>query len=595
MKLSGPYFTQLRYFIKGFEIPAILIVLLAILIGIMDALSISLLYPMISAGFQINLKSIPFSSIFERMGEILPMGSVFVNIGVVFIILTVCSFFLQMIYWRIAFIFQTKIVVKAKLNLFEKTKTNDYKFFVDTKQGDLINVFNMCPMQINGTFDRLFNLCADICSSLMIIIMLFLISPGGLLLVLLIGIIFYVVLNIIGKSISTELGKLQIESGESENKAINEYISGIKAIISNNQIHFWEKMYQNGIQIYWGRYALYMFIQRIPVIAINSLFYIAIGIIVLGMYIFYSKDFISLIPIFGTFAAGTLKILPKFTNMGDYNLQLRNAAPHLEKVYNLLHDERYHQIINGDMRYNRLDSDIFFKDVSFSYSNRIILNRISLTIKRGKLTALVGHSGSGKSTITSLLLRLYDPNAGEILINGLNLKKFDLGVLRERIGYVSQDPFIFNGTIRDNVSFGGEYSDEEINWALQLAHAYEFISLMSEGLETVVGDQGVKLSGGEKQRIVIARAVIRKPDILILDEATSSLDNISEAIVQKAIDEIAKECTTLIIAHRLSTIQNADWIYVLDQGRIIEEGDHNTLITKRGFYEEMYKMGNQTN
>jgi ABC-type multidrug transport system fused ATPase/permease subunit len=592
MKPSANYFTQILFFIKGFEIPACLIITLSILIGLIDALSIALLYPMISAGFQINFDSVPFYETFQKIGSFLPMGSPFVNIGIFFICLTIFSFFLQLLYWRLAFIFQTKIVINAKQKLFEKTKANDFKFFVDTRQGDLINVFNMCPMQINGTFDRLFNLCADLFTSIMIIIMLFLISPGGLVIVLLGGSFFYIILSIIGKNISTELGRLQIESGESENKAINEYITGIKAIVSYNRISFWEKIYERGIQIYWSRYALYMFIQRIPVIAINSMFYIAIGLIVVGMYIFYSHDFISLIPVIGTFAAGTLKILPKFTNMGDYKLQLKNGAPHVEKVYNVLHDDRYQKIINGDIRYTSLNSDIQIKNISFSYSQRTILNNISLAIKKGRVTALVGYSGSGKSTITSLLLRLYDPDSGQILINERDLKSYDINTIREKIGYVSQEPFIFNGTLRENVAFGGEYSDEEVIWALKSAHASDFISLMEDGLDTMVGDQGVKLSGGEKQRIVIARAVIRKPDIMILDEATSSLDNISEAIVQQAIDDIAKECTTLIIAHRLSTIQNADWIYVLNQGRVVEEGNHKTLIEKRGYYEEMYKTGN---
>ncbi|UCH72146.1 MAG: ATP-binding cassette domain-containing protein, partial [Thermoplasmatales archaeon] len=205
-------------------------------------------------------------------------------------------------------------------------------------------------------------------------------------------------------------------------------------------------------------------------------------------------------------------------------------------------------------------------------------------------TALVGPSGSGKSTIVNLLLRLYDVKEGGVYIDNLNIKDYDIFSFLQKVGFVGQETFIYNASIKENIAFGGEYTDFEIMDAARLANADEFIENFPDGYDTIVGDQGMRLSGGEKQRIAIARAMIRKPEILILDEATSSLDNVSENTVQKAINKVSKNCTTFIIAHRLSTIQNADIINVLDKGKIVEKGTHEELIRKKGRYWDLHNI-----
>lgn len=582
------YLHQLRFFIQGYEHYLFFLLILSIIIGLIDAGSIALLYPMISVGFQISADSIPFYGVIDYISSLIPMGSQFVHLGLLFIILTATSLCLQLAYWKVAFIFQRELIVKTKQSIFSKIDSNDYKFFIDSRQGDLINLFNQSPYYVQQTYDRLLCLCTDLMTSILVIVMLFLISPGGLILVLIGGGIFYLIINSISKNISEKLGVLQIASGQSENKVINEYISGIKPIRALHASEHWGGQYIEALKVYWDKFAELMFIQRIPIIAINSLFYITIGVVVLVLYVYYADNFLVIIPVLGTFAAGMMKILPKAMNMGTYKMELKNFYPHLTTIHSILMEKKYQSVENGERVCNEISSDIILEDISFSYGHAKILNRVSMTIAKGSMTALVGPSGSGKSTIASLLLRLYDPGSGRIIVNGFDLKEYDVNSYRDIVGYVSQDPFIFNASIRENILFGGNFSDIEIIEAAKLAYAHEFIMELPEGYDTLVGDQGITLSGGEKQRIVIARAMIRRPELLILDEATSALDNISETAVQKAIDQVAKECTTLVIAHRLTTIQNADKIYVLEKGIIIEEGNHNTLLELQKRYYEMY-------
>ncbi len=584
------YFHMLRFFVHGYEHYLFFLLVISIIIGVIDAGSIALFYPMISVGFNINAGSIPYYGVIEYISSLIPMGSQFVHLGLLFILLTGTSLVLQMAYWKAGFIFQRELIVKTKKSIFSRIDSNDYRFFVDSKQGDLINLFNQSPYYIQQTYDRLLCLCTDLMTSVLVIVMLFLISPGGLILVLIGGGIFYLIINSISKNISEKLGSLQISSGQSENKVINEYITGVKSIKSLHASEHWGRQYIDALKVYWDKFADLMFIQRIPIIAINSLFYISIGAIVLVLYIFYADNFLAIIPVLGTFAAGMMKILPKAMNMGTYKMELKNFYPHVITIYSTLQDSKYHDVVNGELTCKDISSDIVLDNVSFSYGHARILNNVSMSITKGAMTALVGHSGSGKSTIASLLLRLYDPGSGRIIVNGRDLKEYDMNTYRDIVGYVSQDPFVFNASIRENILFGGEFSDTEVIQAAKSAHAHEFIMDLPDGYDTMVGDQGVTLSGGEKQRIVIARAMIRRPEFLILDEATSALDNISEAAVQKAIDQVAKECTTLVIAHRLTTIRNADKIVVIEKGRIVEEGRHEELIERKGRYWEMSMM-----
>jgi len=238
-----------------------------------------------------------------------------------------------------------------------------------------------------------------------------------------------------------------------------------------------------------------------------------------------------------------------------------------------------------------LDSQISFENVSFRYEKQLVLKNLSFKVLKGQTIAIVGQSGSGKSTIANLIPRFYDVSQGSIKIDGINIKDIYKKDLRNLIGIVTQDSILFNDSISKNITLSNsEFSDDEIAQATKISNAHEFINKLKNKLESNVGDSGSKLSGGQKQRISIARAVLNNPPIMLLDEATSSLDSESEKLVQEALEKLMKNRTSIIIAHRLSTIKNADQILVMHEGEIVESGKHKDLIKKNGIYSKLIKL-----
>lgn len=270
--------------------------------------------------------------------------------------------------------------------------------------------------------------------------------------------------------------------------------------------------------------------------------------------------------------------------------QLENGAAGFRRFLEII-DEKEEYEEEGKEILTSPKGHIEFKNVSFSYNddNKKVLNHINLDIKEGQSIALIGPTGGGKTTICHLIPKFYKINEGEILLDDKNIYDFTLDSLRDNIGIVQQDVFLFNGTIKENIAYGNsDATDEEIIEAARKANILDYVNSLEHGFDTNVGERGVKLSGGQKQRISIARAFLKNPSILILDEATSALDNTTELLIQNALSELIKGRTTIIVAHRLSTIKNVDKIFVVSNGSIVESGSHDELIKKNGIYHKLY-------
>ena len=277
-----------------------------------------------------------------------------------------------------------------------------------------------------------------------------------------------------------------------------------------------------------------------------------------------------------------ISALPILAEILRGNITIRNFLPSYEQLVALRERAAEVEEIEGKHIFSRLEFGVELKDVDFTYPERTqTLTNLNIYICKGQMTALAGESGSGKSTVTDLVLGLQIPENGQVLIDGVPLGNWKQNSFRERIGYVPQDPLLFHSSIRDNLLWSFEQAKEDDLWAaLRLANAEDFVRELPESIDTVVGDRGVRLSGGQRQRIALARALLRKPELLILDEATSSLDSESELLIQQSIEQVAQDTTILIVAHRLSTIAKADQVYVMRQGRVVEEGPFKVLSIK---------------
>ncbi len=297
---------------------------------------------------------------------------------------------------------------------------------------------------------------------------------------------------------------------------------------------------------------------------------------------------------YGVLVFLTQRLLWPFTNLAVTMDLYERAMASARRVLNLIEGEA-ESADESDCIDKPFRGEVEFSGVSFAYdhaSEQPVLQHIDLRIPAGKTVALVGQTGSGKSTLVKLLLRFYIPQSGHIRIDGVPIQRLCLGSLREQIGLVSQDIYLFDGTVRDNIAYGkAGASEAEIIKAAKLAEAHEFITALPQGYDTVVGERGIKLSGGQRQRLSIARAILKNPPLLILDEATSAVDNETEAAIQRSMQKIAKNRTVIVIAHRLSTVVNADNIIVMDKGRIAESGSHAELITRPdGIYAKLWAV-----
>ncbi|MEA5580450.1 heterocyst formation ABC transporter subunit HepA [Nodularia harveyana UHCC-0300] len=323
---------------------------------------------------------------------------------------------------------------------------------------------------------------------------------------------------------------------------------------------------------------------------------ILVGMIIFAFTVFVVNGTLQVASLL-TFFFVLFRVVPIVQDINGTRAHLSTLEGAADNIKELIRSDNKTYLQNGYIKFTGLQYSIDIVSADFGYDPQtLVLNNITLSIEKGKTTALVGGTGAGKSTLIDLIPRFYDPTEGNVLIDGINLRQFDIHSLRQKIAVVSQDTFIFNTSVGKNISYGTEGATEaEIRQVAQLANALEFIDEMPEGLNTQLGDRGVRLSGGQRQRIAIARALLRDPEILILDEATSALDSMTERLIQESIEQLSVGRTVISIAHRLSTIAQADKVVVLEQGRIVEQGNYQELLQLKGklweYHKTQYEMG----
>jgi len=565
---------------------------LAIIAGYLETLLMAVLFPILQATLDqpSYLSGNPFFIVLSHIAGIIPVDSVLVANSIVFIILTLLVFLVMLVYINLSARTTAKVSTDYKKKVFQKYTQFDYQFFVDNRQGDLLYKAKGAPESIATILMAMTTSLAAIVLLISVLALLFSLSWKATIGVLLGGIAYSYFTRYLSVKVSYVAGKGMLLASQDENVVLNEYITGAKQIITTGTFSRWQQRFNEAVMTRWRFWVKNAVWTAIPTRVLDMLMYLSIAIFIIVVWWVWPYSFASLLPLIGTFGYAAFRLLPRVSGLGSQIMGIMNALPNLEVTYELLEDKTYSKIINGTRGFSGLRSGIELRNVSFTHKNKesVTVSDISLRVDKDKVTAIVGPSGAGKSTIVDLFLRLYDVDNGVILIDGVDIKDYELSSLQSAVGFVGQETFIYNASVKDNIEFGTEYDLDKIMEATQVAGAHEFIQQLDAGYDTVVGDRGVRLSGGERQRIAIARAMIRRPQILVLDEATSALDNISERVVQKAIDKVSESCTTLVVAHRLSTIRNADAIYVLDGGRVVESGTHDQLLNKKGKYWELY-------
>ena len=480
------------------------------------------------------------------------------------------------------------VVKNIRIHIFERVSMLHIGFFNDQRKGDLISRFTNDVGEMENTVVNAFKAIKEPITLVIYIGVLFRISPELTLFTLIVLPLMGTVISIIIK----RLKKRAVQSQETMGRIVNildESFSGMRVINAFNARNFILKKIEK--ETTFHRKVNLSISRKNELASPLSEF---LGVVVVAFILYYGGQWVlsgtdelkpSAFILFLTFYASMIQPAKNFSN-GITSLQKGIASA--QRIFATIDAESAIQNKPNAIHLEEFKNQIEFKKVSFAYENEPVLSNLELTIEKGKTVALVGPSGGGKSTLADLIPRFYDPTHGEVLLDGISLKDYELDSLRKQIGVVTQESILFNDTIFNNIAFGMEnVKEEDVIRAAQVANAHDFIMQQENGYQTFIGERGSKLSGGQRQRLSIARAVLKNPPILILDEATSALDSESERLVQDALNNLMKNRTSVVIAHRLSTIQHADEILVIQKGHIVERGRHEELIQRNGLYRKL--------
>ncbi|MEO6168436.1 MAG: ABC transporter ATP-binding protein [Chitinophagales bacterium] len=542
-----------------------------------------------SANYFINLFNYFFQSVLNERGKI---GALWYVCTIILCCVTLANIFR---YWsqRILARMRTNLIRNIRENVHNQFLAIQPGYFQRQKKGDLLSVLSNDLQEIeNSVVTSIQVVFRDPATIIAYFILLFVISAQLTLFTLIFLPISGIIISVISRRLKKESVNSQGLLGTIMSIA-EETISGSKIIKAFNA----EPMLQEKFTKENNRFrqsAKSILNTRELAAPLTETFSIAVvvGIMIYGGTLVLSQQSGLSASEFIAFIALYSQILPPAKNISSAVTSIQRGLAAGERVLHIIDEPVEIKEEPNAIAIHAFNSNIEFRNVSFGYEEkRYALNNINAIIPKGKVIALVGPSGSGKTTFADLLPRFYDPTEGAILVDGIDIRKYKLKDLRGLIGMVSQEPILFNDTVYNNLVFGmANVTEEAVINAAKVANAHDFISRMGNGYQTIIGDRGGKLSGGEKQRLTIARAVLKNPPILILDEATSSLDTESERLVQDALYKLMQHRTSIVIAHRLSTIQNANEIFVLQKGTLEERGTHQELLAKKGVYKHLVDL-----
>ncbi|MBG6129298.1 subfamily B ATP-binding cassette protein MsbA [Aquimarina sp. EL_43] len=601
------YFKQILRFAKPYKVYAILNIISNIFYALFGTLSMVSLFPMLKVLFD-KTERIRVKPKWEGILKAKEYGEDYLNyfvtqkadegnedVLIFMVVLVISMFFLKNIFNYLAMYFITFLrngVLKDIRNeLYKKTVELPLSYFSEKRKGDTMARISTDVLEIQHSFLSILELIVrEPLMILFTILTMLLISLKLTIFVFIFIPISGFLISLIGKKLKKHSDKVQQEQGFFLS-IVEETLGGLKVIKGFNAEKIFGKKFQKSTSRFYN--FSNTLLNRQNLASPTSEF---LGITVISILLWYGGQMVlvekSLDPgLFIVYMGLAYNILTpaKAISKASYGVKRGNAAA--ERVLEILNTTSPLQDHPDAKEKKEFTSDISIENISFKYEDEYVLNDFSLKVPKGSSVALVGQSGSGKSTIANLVTRFYDVNKGNIKIDGVDIKDLTKHSLRDLMGLVTQDSILFNESIKNNLLVGDPTaSDEEIIKALKIANAWEFVKDLPAGIETNIGDSGNKISGGQKQRLSIARAVLKNPPIMILDEATSALDTESERLVQSALENMMKNRTSIVIAHRLSTIQNSDLIVVMQKGKIVEQGTHDELISKDGIYQKLVNM-----
>jgi ATP-binding cassette, subfamily B, bacterial MsbA len=491
-------------------------------------------------------------------------------------------FYSLLCYWL-----QSHVLMRLRCKIFNHLISLEQGFWDTHKVGEIINTLTY---ESNGSSQALAHLVwsiIDLCTILVFSSLLLAIS-WKLTLLVIISLITISIMTRYMTSQAGNLGRQNLKSNQKLQNQIIESLTGIKTVQAFGRERYEREQFDLASQQLLNRsISLYKLSAIIEPLSEGLAIIVLIGIMLVANSMHMT------LPVILTFIFLLYRLQPQVKKLDIDRFQLISLSSSVNNVLKLLKYANHSQVSSGNVNFSGLDRGISFTSASFAYPHQsnLALKEVNFHIPAGKTTAFVGHSGAGKSTIISLIFGFYDLTSGSIDIDRQPLSALDLSSWRSHIAMVSQDVYLFNNTIRENIAYGRpDATLAEIIDAAKQANADEFICNLPQGYETMVGDRGVRLSGGQKQRLSIARAILCDPNILILDEATNALDSISEHLIQESIGKLSQNRTVIAIAHRLSTIKKADQIIVLDRGKVVEQGDFQTLIDLNGLFAKLYSL-----